>query len=100
MVTILAVILFVASFVGERSNSAAIALVSKVHKYACLLSPGFIGEEGFGWVVPYLLAVPFSLGSFSALQGLTPYFCLTWVIVFVVFLLRRMWTKTTTKQDS
>lgn len=99
VVTILAVTLFAFSFAGERSDSVAIALLAKAHKYACFLSPGFIGEEGFGWVVPYLLAVPFSLGSPKSLQGLTLYFCLSWVIVLVVFLLRHMWAEASARQD-
>jgi hypothetical protein len=83
----LIVAIFIATFKFKAEKNRYLQLILSVHRYACFLAPGLAGYEGFGLPAPFLVAIAIDVTYPPALRMPLLLFGLTWVVVFLVFIL-------------
>ena len=74
--------LFPIAYFGMKTKWVVVRFLSMVHFYACLLAPGMLGGQGFGWAAPYLLSAGFGLADSGSMPVVSLYFFTTWLVLF------------------
>lgn len=81
-IAILILLIFVISLFSSKIQNRFARFLLNVHKYACLIAPGFVGGEGFGLPAPFLVGVVASGFNVKSLLGHFTYFPLVWLLIF------------------
>jgi len=89
-IAILVLVVFAVSLYSRKIENKFARFLLNVHKYACLIAPGFIGGEGFGLPAPFLVGVVASAFNVKSLLGHFMYFPLIWLAIFLTLLLFRV----------
>jgi hypothetical protein len=85
IVTLLALALFVLSFISRPDTSSFLGAVIFSYRYACIFAPGVAGDEGFALPAPFLLGAIIDLMGMAPRALRLPLYCL--VVIWLLILL-------------